>query len=90
MCDSFEWYFCTRLHFLPSKNRPQDFSDSTYQSLLPPHARSTATQVCMYPVCYGVMGEHSNVLLVTVDIAMDTLHVPQLYASAYRLCVLGA
>jgi len=54
---------------LPSKNSPQDFSDSTYQSLLPPHARSTATQVCMYPVCYGVMDEHSNVLLVTVNIA---------------------
>jgi hypothetical protein len=29
---------------LPSKNHPEQFNDSTYQSSLPPHARSTASQ----------------------------------------------
>jgi hypothetical protein len=32
------------LKYLPSKNHPEQFNDSTYQSSLPPHARSTASQ----------------------------------------------
>ena len=34
-----------RLHYLPPKGQPEDFTDKTYQSQLPLHARSTAAQV---------------------------------------------
>ena len=50
-----------RLHYLPAKNRPQDFSDSSYQSQLPPHARSTAAQVDFTP---GVTQLASNTMIV--------------------------
>ncbi|KAL5460490.1 hypothetical protein EMCRGX_G033941 [Ephydatia muelleri] len=32
------------LHYLPAKTHPHDFTDATYQTQLPPYARSTAAQ----------------------------------------------
>lgn len=32
------------LHYLPAKSHPHDFTDATYQTQLPPYARSTAAQ----------------------------------------------
>ena len=37
-----------RLHYLPASGHPHNFSDSSYQSQLPPYARSTAARVCTY------------------------------------------
>lgn len=38
-------YNYCRLHYLPAKTHPHDFTDATYQTQLPPYARSTAAQV---------------------------------------------
>ena len=37
-----------RLRYVPSKTAPEDFTDSTYQTQLPPYARSTTSQVYHY------------------------------------------